>query len=317
MKLLITKNLKKWAIIGVWTLSIASFFQGNAFDSCESFYCPPESCCQNFFLSAEVLYWRAFEGGLSNPCDRVDIVNTVDCNIVKSVLEGRNYHSNGSWDLGFRLGQSYEMANNSSELSLYWTHFHTHETEGCHQHRKKWKLDFDAVDALYLCIYQCSPCFSLNPYFGLRYVQIDQSIYKNLTITIDEVLTVSDLHIDENFHGVGPIFGLEGNCNMACGFSLYGNVALGVLYGDFDVDSRKCKDLGTKIHIDHLTNNNSSPQNFIDLGLGVRWETCFCYNKTFMLQLGLEDHCYFNHNQFGNYGDLHLTGVNFGVVFGF
>ena len=48
--------------------------------------------------------------------------------------------------------------------------------------------------------------------------------------------------------------------------------------------------------------------------LELRWKTCFCKNSFLILQLGLEHHRYFNHNQFCGYGDLSLDGVSFSAA---
>lgn len=299
-------------------ISATTYCQGdcldNCLDNCQDACAPTtscyDSCCGHFILEAEVLYWRAFEGGLSNPCDEIEI-NTVGDT---SILDGRNHDPDPKWDLGFRVGIGYEFVNNC-DLTVYWTRYDSQTDGGDDSTRHKWKIDLDVIDALYRCDCNWFSCFAFNPYLGVRYAKIDQSLRKNRITTIDDGdPEISRARIKERFWGVGPLFGVEGDVGLRCGFSLYGNVAVGVLYGHYDVNSRKVTVLDSGItNFDRIENDTHAFPIVLDLGVGVRWSTCFCNDKLFMMQLGLEEHRYFNHNQFCGYGDLSLAGLNFGI----
>jgi hypothetical protein len=307
------KLLSKIIAASALLFSTTAFAQGSC---CPEPYAPPcceNTCCGSFFLSAELLYWRAFEGGLANNCEGIVINTFVEDDTTFSLLYGKSHFPSSEWDLGFRVGVGYQFANSSCDLAVYWSRYHTHTSGGNELNEYKWKLDYNVVDVLYRCDFSCSPCFALNPYLGVRYAQIDQNLDKEVVMTIDEVEELSTTRIKEDFWGVGPLFGVEGNLGLGCGLSLYGNVAVGVLYGNYDVDARKVTELETVTNVDHLINDNHATPIVLDLGFGVRWQTCYCNDKLITLQLGLEEHRYFNHNQFCVYGDLSLAGLNFGI----
>jgi hypothetical protein len=284
-------------------------------DSCEE-SCAPESCCFDscgqFFLEADLLYLRAFEGGLSNACDNTHIIDSEVNGTVISRLKGKAHDPDFKWNLGFRVGAGYEFADSSCGIGAYWTHYNSH-TSGEHN----WKVDFDVVDVLYGCEYYVSNCFALIPFGGLRYAQIDQRLHTHHISTITSEAGTDDIRsrgrLKEDFFGIGPLFGIEGDWDVTCGFSLYGNISIAVLYGNFHVKSNHTDEFNTGININHLRKHIQACQAVLDLGLGVRWQTCFCEDKFLVLQLGLEQHRYFNHNQFCGYGDLVLDGVSLGI----
>lgn len=298
--------------------------------------CDPDPCCSckngHFFVDANLLYLRAIEGGLSSWCDSTDINNANENDIVISRLKGKAHDPKFKWNLGFRLGGGYKFADSNCGIGVYWTHYNSH-THGDKSHRNehKWKINFDVVDILYGCKFDLSNCFVLTPFGGLRYAKIDQKLRTNFinTITdiegstpsssfsnisslkgsVNEVLTKSKGNIKEEFSGIGPLIGVEGSWDIKCGFSLYGNISVSLLYGIFHVRSKQADVFETGKNINHLRKHIEACQAVVDAGFGIRWKTCFCNDRFLILQLGLEQHQYFNHNRFCNYGDLSLNGV--------
>ena len=156
----------------------------------------------------------------------------------------------------------------------------------------------------------------------MKYVRIDQKLHSKFVSTIQDVSgsidrTRSRGHLKEHFWGVGPELGIEGDWDVGCGFSLYGDVSVSILYGTFHVRSDQTDVFTSVTNINHLRKHTQACQTVLDVGFGVRWQTCFCNGIILGLQLGLEDHRYFNLNQFCGYGDLSLDGVSFGVCLGF
>ncbi len=279
-------------------------------EDCASECCCSDSCGQ-LYLEADLLYLRAFEGGLSNACDKTHIIDSEVNGKFISTLRGKTHDPDFKWNLGFRVGAGYEFADSNCGIGAYWTHYNSH-TQGEHH----WKVDFDVVDALFGCKINLSRCFVLTPFGGLRYAQINQKLrtdFFNTVSGIDSDEIRSRGHQKEDFFGVGPLFGIEGSWDAWCGFSLYGNIAISVLYGNFHVRTNQTDEFYTGININHLRKHIQACQAVFDAGLGIRWKTCFCTDKLLVLQLGLEEHRYFNHNQFCGYGDLVLDGVSLGI----
>lgn len=290
--------------------------------SCEQ-ACTPECCCPpacgKFFLGGSLLYLRAFEGNLSSVCDNTEITDFDEDGLVISRLEGKAHDPDFNWNLGYRVEAGYEFANSQCGLGASWLHFnsHTHGNKN-HKNRPNWKINLDVVDAIFACECDLSTCFSLVPYGGIRYARIDQKLRTNFLSTessdLGELFRNSRGHLKEDFQGVGGLFGLEGDWTLGCGFSLYGNISAGVLYGTFHVRSNKTEEFDTGINIDHLRKHTQACQLVTDTGFGVRWKTSFWCDKTLLVQLGLEQHRYFNHNQFCGYGDLNLDGASLNVA---
>lgn len=287
--------------------------------------CAPEPCCSDscgsFFLEADVLYLRAFEGGLFDACDQTETTDSTVNGLVVSRLEGKSNSSNFRWNWGFRVGAGYEFANSCSGVGVYWTHFNSHK-HGDHNEKnnRQWKIDFDAVDILWGYRSHLSSCVVLTPYVGVKYANINQRLHTNFVSTATNITDPAVVHtrsrgfVKEEFWGVGPEIGIEGDFGIGGGLSLYGNIALSTLYGRFHVESDHIDRFSTGKNIDHLRQNIDAYQTVLDTRLGIRWTTCFCSDKIFAVQLGLEQHRYFDHNQICGNGDLNLDGVSLGIL---
>jgi hypothetical protein len=271
--------------------------------------CPPETCCGQFFFDAEAVYFRAFEGGLSGLCDSVQITDVTEGGINVSTLTGTGRNPKFKWDWGYRLGIGSDLANTNWDIRTYWTHFDSKANGDTHQ----WKLRYNVVDLVFLYDCKWSDCIRLTPYGGARYVEIDQKLHTNFLSTVDTNPLTSVGRIKQDFSGVGPVLGLDADWDFNCGFSVYGNFAVAILYGSSHVRSDQTDTGITGININHLRNHVQTYQYAVDAAVGVRWKTQFCNDKILVLQFGLEDHRYFNHNQFSNCGDLSLDGISFGA----
>lgn len=305
----------------------------NCEDSC---YCAP-ACCGKGFISADLLYWRAFQGGLDDcfPTEDIDEISSYG-NII-SKFSGRGKDPHYQWDPGFRIGTGYEFTG-GWDIAVFWTHFHSKSDENhFNHHRRQWKLDFDVVDLVIGRGFDLGSCFTLRPFGGLRGARIRQKLSTNLrgrensyfdsSSTIIENDSFSGYSLFSHFPtssadaknrllGIGPLIGVEADLNLGCGFSFYANASFAVLYGNFHVRFKDFEEFGDVATYCNVKHNSHACQSVVDAGLGIRWETCYCKSIVW-LQLGLEHHRYFNQNRFGHYGDLCLDGGNFSAGFAF
>jgi hypothetical protein len=147
-------------------------------ECCDPCYCAP-ACCGKAFVSADLLYWRAFQGGLDNcfPLENVDYITSSGDVISKFRGEGEDPHYD--WEAGFRLGVGYEFGN-CWDVGVFWTHFHSNskEREGS-QHRLRWKLDFEVLDIVAGYSYDIGSCFAVRGFGGLRAARIEQKLRIN------------------------------------------------------------------------------------------------------------------------------------------
>lgn len=315
---------------------------------CEETCVVSSSCgCIRGFVSADLLYWRAHQEGFTCLCTPSEINNFVnEDGTVISRLSGHSKDPHFKWNPGFRIGTGYEFESQNLDVGVYWTHFHTH-ADGNHQsccNKFRWKLDYDVVDII-VGRKICLDCINIRPFIGVRVAQIDQktksssfllsntffetgsssssssfsSSFSNSgnTAQSSEDGFVSQEKNKEKYKGVGPLIGIEADWRIGNGFSLYAIASVSSLYGHFSIDSKGESTLLNATNRFHQTSHPHSCQISTDAGIGIRWQQFFCGNREVFLQLGLEEHRYFNHNHLGGYGDLCVGGVSFaaGVSF--
>ncbi len=286
--------------------------------SCQEdcFCCQPE-CCGNGFISAELLYWRAFENGLDTcvPTEVSDVI-TSDGTVI-SRFTGKSRDPHFKWDPGFRIGAGYQSACSCWDTAVFWTHFHSHAHSSNHgldiQNKTRWNINLDVID--YVLGYDCDlcSCLALRPFVGIRGARIEQKLHVDeFSIeSIETGLIALERHNKERFFGVGPLLGFEADWNIGCNFSIYGSAAISWLYGSFHVKLRNSDVFIGGADFSKIKKHLHDSLAGADAALGVRWHTCICTNKVLVLQAGLEHHRYFDYNRFGTYGDLSFDGVNF------
>lgn len=298
----------------------------NGKDSCYEICSPmifEDECCQGgAFLSADLLYLRAYEGGLNCDCgpfvikDNFDSQGRVDTNFKK-----KNRHIHYQWDPGFRIGAGYLFGTcDNWDLDIFWTCYNSttrkhHEFHGCNN--LKWKINFNIVDGIIGRQFPFGPCFTLRAFIGLRGGWIEQKVrrnFKSFTFSPMGNETSTTFRKDrEKFFGLGPLVGIDGNYHLGCGFSLYLSVDAACLFGYFHNKFRHREILENSNTFLHGRENLDAVTAAADAYFGIRWQKYFTESIQILFQLGLEHHQYFNFNQIGDYGDLSLDGGTFSV----
>lgn len=243
-------------------------------------YCVPGTgpSCNKLWIGGDLLYWRAIEDGLG--CDPIEI--------------------HDRWHLGFRAGLGIYNNNTNWSLDAYWTHFNEDtdgHQKGCRRQKNDahWQLNYNVLDAFFSLKCCQSTCFTLNPFIGVRYAQIDQKL-RTETHNKKRDNRLTDT---QKFRGVGPEVGVSADYDIGCGFSLYGNAAGAILYGSYHLKCEECK-----------RNRLTTCQSVLDVGLGIRTQLRLCAWSP-VIQLGWEHHRYFDYNHIGCSSDLCLDGVIF------
>lgn len=296
--------------------------------------CIPTCNCAKGFISADFLYWRAYQNGLDT-CVCNKSCNTITCNgTIISKVRGETKDLHFKWDAGYRLGTGYERIGNGWDVAVYWTHFHSHarrrqNSDNSHH----WKLKYDVVDLIVGNKFGENTCVTWKPFIGLRAAQIQEKLRSglinncaasslNFSAEFDTLSAFSsDLAFTrsrdkQKFKGIGPLLGLEAIWNMGCGFSLYAAAAFGTLYGNYRVRFQEWDVFSLGAEFCKLKSRLHSCQAFTEAEIGVRWQACLCGSQL-TLELGLEQQRYFDHNRLTSYGDLCLGGAYFsaGVAF--
>lgn len=286
------------------------------------FSCQPIPC-QKGFISADLLYWRAYESGLdtcipSTVCEEVDSDGKIT-----SRFSGRGRDPHFRWNPGFRIGAGYGLTGTSWDLAAFWTDFHSHAHDSRNNgHRLRWNINLDVIDLTAGYRSNLSSCFSWRPFFGLRGARIDQKLHKGLSpcsacSSIAYDLSTTYTKNKQKFSGIGPLIGLEGNVNVLCGFSFYASASISWLYGDFHILQREYFQSRNVIDSCHVRKHLDVSLLVGDATLGIRWEKCICKSMRLILQLCVEHHRYFEYNRLADCCDLSFDGVNFSASVAF
>lgn len=278
-----------------------SFDEMNSCSSCES-------VCSKGFVKADFIYWRAFEGGL-DACIPVESLDMATEDGALSLFRGKGRDPHFRWSPGFRLNAGYELPCRGWDTAASWTHLQsrTHGSNRGNPHR--WKINFDVIDVVTGYNFDSSDCFAIRPFLGLRGARIDQKLHLE-ELSLSSISSFIANRNKEKFVGIGPLIGVEADWKIGCGFKAFTSASVSWLYGNFKVRLNKIDSTLDSLSLCRVSNRIAGIQAIADFVLGLRWETCF-YSKIVFLQLALEHHRYFDHNRFGNYGDLSFDGLAF------
>lgn len=218
---------------------------------------------------------------------------------------------------------------------------------------KKWKLSLNILDLELGREFFVSKWMTVRPHIGLRSAWIQQKFkieYEQVTVgdgtnffagngstagTLSTLLPGAreDLvNMKNNFWGIGLRGGLDTNWGLGAGFSLYGKLALAILWGHMHVNQKHTLHSGTTtttLQITNVKNNFQICRPTADLMLGVRWDTTFSDDSWGMgVNLGWEQHYFWSQNKTFRFdagtgsldehdGDLSVSGAHVGLSFDF
>lgn len=206
-----------------------------------------------FFLDGEFLYWRPDQAGMTY---------CLTTNDISFFLGSKNkeVHQESSWGPGFRVGAGYQFAKASCDLSTYWTRFHhsMHSSvsgpfifgtqllsplgnlsiggkgSDLGKARSKWRLNVDLVELDFGYRLLFKQRLLLHPYLAIEGGWIDQLQtikYNHFLNEASDTIFNSTVKQKNDFSGVGPKLGMNGDFALGCGFGIMGNIAASFLYG--------------------------------------------------------------------------------------
>lgn len=290
-----------------------------------------------FFFVAP-LYWQAEGNGLA-----FAVTSDTTTGLAKSSINNLDF----DWDFGFQVGLGHRIPHDLWSFSLGLKHIHTNahglvegkavfptwclpESSGlfatkAHAH---WRLHLGLLD--FLVVKECAITrfLTLVPHFGLRSAWIRQKY--NLEYTGGTLKNEVAMRMKNKFWGIGPTFGVEGNWKMVRYFSLFSEVLVSLLYGQFylhqdeDVFKEKTKLLGLHSRFKNIVGT-------CDLSVGLRWEAIYQGAlKRVRVDLAWDQVFLYQQNQLvrftgsgdkglvlANQGDLSLHGIRLAAGFEF
>ncbi len=356
---------KLWAAMAVSLITAASVVSADSVQGSDSgwyngpfngnvggaYAQPVSDCCGSFSVSAEALFWRAREDGLA-------FARTIENSsgggtTSLTAIEIENPHFN--WDTGVRIGLVYAFTADNWDLAAYWTHLQT--TAKGHVRsfgdtgtlasiwsgsdfdlgdslsfvESKWRLKLDYADfeiGREFCV--CSSV-TFRPFVGVRAAWIKQKYRVFGETEVSEGFrNIDNIDLFTKFDGAGLRGGFGSQWNWGCGLSVYGSAAASILYGEVHshtTESNRVFEGSTAVFDQGRQRDNRHGTRYTaDAALGVRWQHCLCDNYLVTLQLGWEQHIFFDQNRFEilgsrhpqvQRGDLSVQGITFGAKLDF
>jgi hypothetical protein len=300
----------------------------------------------NLSLSVSALYWKACEDGLAYAVDNEDLVEASVIN------HGEMEYPGSKWSWGFKVGLGFDFEHDGWDLQANWTWFRTrhHDDEtdetgnlypmysalataaeqlSATEAEARWRIRLNMIDLELGRAFFTSRWLTLRPHMGLRGAWIKQSYdieYETLNSTFPVVASSeSEVDMKNKFWGVGIRGGLDTRWGFCGNWSIYGNMAISILYGRFHIDHEEeaANSAGTiETNVINFHDHFCAARAITDLALGLMWEHTFCgcedicapdcygdnggssrrspekpgYHLSVML--GWEQHIFFNQNQF-------------------
>ena len=293
----------------------------------------------NFILAADFIYWTVRQDGMFHA------VSGVGSNVSK----GKVYDLNWQWEPGFKVGLGSNLPHDCWDLYAEYTWIRSnvsHSTSVSNlvsywsiggvpllallDSHANWRIRFHDLHLELGRNSYLSQYLKLRVHVGLQGSWIDQKYRIRQTLLEDNA--VNRLFLGQDFWGVGLRAGLNTAWQFTRSFSFYGDLALAILWGQFDLDRKD--QTTTAINVTTTTiNTGVSPHTFepvVSLGAGFRWETWFGMNDCCMEQFhisfeaGWEHQLWILQNELikvptetDHIGDLILQGLTVKVRFDF
>lgn len=292
----------------------------------------PEVDGRGWFLTLDILYWHAKVGGTefaysdNDPAATLPIrgrTKDIDFEWDWGVRVGLGYNfAHDGWDA--YLHYTYFDTNgsdssrgglNSTLIPLRGAAQIVSTTASpddlfifCDSAKSQYDLDYNALDLELGRAYFVSGQLSFRPHWGLKTAWIDQEQIARYTGGNPVVnpnggdnlgLGVSSVHIkdDCDFWGLGPRVGVESKWHLGYGFSIFGNIAGGLLFGYFDVDHRE-RWTGNEDNTIRLHANRHAFSPTVQFQLGLRFDKYVHNNRQHIgVGLGYEAEYWWRQNQ--------------------
>lgn len=300
----------------------------------------PYTCNGDFVLSASALYWKAQIDGLEYGYRNNEIVilfKPIVTIPTDPLIDAQYLAPKPQWRGGFKIGIAYHSPCDGWDLDLTWTHFKGRakdEIQGdgfanpgvttfwtfwaadqlsppgslaLDNAIATWSIDLNDLPLELGREFWVSKYLSLRPYLGVRYISLYQTY--NLSylggawggaLSFNESNYSVEIH--NNFRGIGPFAGINTNWHFGCGWSVYGDLSGGIIYGRFtlaqDESSRLALSPFSKRKVLDTEESFRVSRALLNMGLGIEYSALVCDCKYgITAQLGWEQHLYFHQNQ--------------------
>ncbi len=303
------------------------------------------------WIQAEALMMHATEDG---------VFYGIKQNSSSSIVDGKVKNINYDWSWGWRAGIGYNLPHDGWDMLLDYTWFRSGESKSSNENSsgqilQTWTtptdsnagslvnkatgrtvLKFDYLDFELGREFFVSKWLTLRPFVGARGLWAHRNMtvkYKGGQLETEGDVAKIKEKFNNRFRGGGLLTGLDTQWGLGQGWSLYGQFALSLIYGQQNLHEKQDSYAtdGTVTRIAHVHDAWSMVRTMTDLGFGLRWDRLF-YSDAYRirLQFGWEQHILSGFDRdinfvddtmagkfVSNQGDLALSGFAFQARFDF
>lgn len=293
----------------------------------------PITCNGDWVVSIAGFYWNFHQDRMEFAIDNG--VTEDDWESNRLFIDAEYEMPKTSWDFGFKVGIGFNTTCDGWDFGLEWTRFngnsHTHVDIEPDENRillalwsyvngtggastfadvtdiiAEWNVNLNLIDGSLGRAFWNSKRLSLRPFIGFRFASIKQNYHllhkggqfnENFTPDVN-----NEVDIDNDFRGFGFRGGLDSVWNLGCGWGIYGEASLSLVYGRFSIDhdeqNRQSETPFTKAKVLEIERSFRAVRYMADFGIGVTWASLFCdCQYGFRASLGWETHLFFKQNQ--------------------
>ena len=269
-----------------------------------------------FYSEFEFLYWRGRNEGFPFTFENK---SAVDFSVIGNLVR-----LDDKWDPGFKLAFGWNTEYDAWDIKAQWAYYHNHSSKeirattipnqslgllalwhrfsvgGPYAYSKaSWVLNHNMFDLEMGRDYFVGCHLAFRPHLGLRGGSLHQTLrvkYKEPSVSQNNVFQ-STLTTKNEYWGVGPRAGVQGDWRIGNGFAIFGDLATSLLCGASKLNQKE-----TLLFIPP-----NLPENLVDINddfnqlvphlqmtIGLSWGSCFCKDFFFGLKAGWEVNYYWN-----------------------
>jgi hypothetical protein len=262
--------------------------------------CNPKGCsdmnCGGYFVSFDLLIWAAENRGFSYAFELDD----------SPALSGSVVRLDPSWDPGFRIGLGWNTSYNFWDLFVGYTWYRNHaaktrsddigfidlrpiattDSETFEKVSASAIMNMNMIDLELGRLIYLTKVVAIRPFAGLKGGSLNQSFKDHFTDPLSDDPTNSETKFSgkNNYWGIGPRLGLNGEWHLDWGVSILGKFASALLYGGTHASSLSRYMLASETAFTTDTYYKDEFSQLVpnlQMALGLQWQTCFHCEKMF------------------------------------
>ncbi len=283
------------------------------------------------FITGDYLYWMAQQ-------DNMQYATTgYSSSSDHSASQGSVKNPHFRYENGFRAGIGFNLGHDAWDTLFNYTWFQSLHNKGSIHSKAAiltpfeiedntsftsahslWQIFFNSLDWELGRNFYISKYLSLRPFFGLKGTFQKQKFHNSYEKKIHSHDFVYKNQLKNSFWGVGVRSGLNTLWHFSGSWSLFGDLGLSGVWGQFNTQRQDSHQLGSHPEITPIyeKNHDNTLTPVLELGLGIRKDAWFEQDRFHVnIQVGWEEQVWWNQNKFSldrsmpRDGNLFLQGL--------